>query len=121
MIACYEYEGEESMKLGLNTMSFCYTFEYEHDTVFFSYFQPYTLSDVQDLLFALQSKYPEDYLNNILKINRLCDTVAGNPCYILTITTDVKKNDINLDKVRKGSASKKERQNSAKGTDTNTN
>ena len=48
-----EYEGEESMKLGLNTMSFCYTFEYEHDTVFFSYFQPYTLSDVQDLLFAL--------------------------------------------------------------------
>ena len=70
-------------------------------------------------MFALQSKYPEDYLNNILKINRLCDTVGGNPCYILTITTDVKKNDINLDKARKGSAQKKERQNSAKGIDNN--
>ena len=86
------------MKLGLNTLSFCYTFENENDIVFFSYFQPYTLSDLQDFLFALKSKYPEEHVNNVLKMNRLCDTMAGNPCYILTITSDVRKNDIQLTK-----------------------
>ena len=102
MIACYEYDGEDSMKISLNTMSFSYTFEYDNDIVFFSYFQPYTLTDLQDLLFILQAKHNEEHLNNILKINKLCDTVGGNPCYILTITNDVKKNDINLHKLNKG-------------------
>ena len=101
MIPCYEYDGEDSMKIGLNTLTFSYTFEHDNDIVFFSYFLPYTLSDLQDLLFALQTKYPEDHLNNVLKINRLCETVGGNPCYILTITNDVKKNDINLHKLNK--------------------
>ena len=44
----------------------------------------------------LKTRYPEDHLNNVLKVQKLCDSVAGNPCYILTITTDVKKNDISL-------------------------
>jgi hypothetical protein len=29
------------------TATFTYTFEYDEDTVFFSYFQPYTFSDLQ--------------------------------------------------------------------------
>jgi hypothetical protein len=89
------------MQLGLNTLSFSYTFEHENDTVFFSYFQPYTLSDLQDLLFALKTRYPEDHLKNVLKMQKLCDTMAGNPCYILTITSDVNKNDIDVGKVSK--------------------
>lgn len=96
LIVCYEYESEESMKLGLNTLSFSFTFQHENDTVFFSYFQPYTLSDLEDLLFVLKTKYPEEHLNNVLKVQKLCETMAGNPCYILTITTDVKRNDISL-------------------------
>ena len=57
MIPCYEFESEESMKINLNTLSFSYTFEYENDIVFFSYFQPYTLTDLEDLLFILKSKF----------------------------------------------------------------
>ena len=38
LIVCYEYESEESMKLGLNTLSFSYTFPHENDITFFSYF-----------------------------------------------------------------------------------
>jgi hypothetical protein len=96
MIPCYEFDSEDSKKLTLFTLSFIYTFEYDHDTVYFSYFQPYTLTDLQDMLFNLKSKYPEEHLNSILKINNLCETVAGNPCYILTITSDVKKTDISI-------------------------
>ena len=94
LIACYEYENDDAMKLGLNTLSFSYTFPHENDVVFFSYFQPYTLSDLQDLLYVLKTRYPEEHLNNVLKIQKLCETIAGNPCYILTITNDVRKNDI---------------------------
>lgn len=96
MIVCYEYESEDSMKLGLNTLSFSYTFQHENDITFFSYFQPYTLSDLEDLLYVLKTRYPTEYLNNVLKVQKLCETMAGNPCYILTITSDVKKNDIPL-------------------------
>jgi len=90
MIPCYEFESEESKKLSLNTLTFSYTYEYDDDIVFFSYFQPYTLSDLQDSLFLLRSKHPTDHLNQILRVNTLCNTIAGNPCYVLTITSDVK-------------------------------
>ena len=96
MICCYEYENEDAKALGLNTLSFSYTFEHENDTTFFSYFQPYTLSDLQDFLFLVKSKYGEDHCNNVMKMQTLCETMAGNPTYILTITTDVRKNDIPL-------------------------
>ena len=38
MIPCYEYDNEDAMKIGLNTLSFSYTFEQENDITFFSYF-----------------------------------------------------------------------------------
>jgi len=96
MIPCYEFDSEESKKIGLNTLSFSYVFEYDHDTVYFSYFQPYTLTDLQDMMFMLKGKYPEEHLNSILKIQKLCDSIAGNPCYLLTITSDVKKHDVSI-------------------------
>ena len=102
MIPCYEFENDESMKISLNSLSFCYTFEHDNDIVFFSYFQPYTLTDLEDLLFMLRSKFPEEHLNSILKINKVCETMAGNPCYLLTITSDVKRNDIILGKATDG-------------------
>ena len=104
MIPCYEFESEESMKINLNSLSFSYTFEYDNDIVFFSYFQPYTLTDLEDLLFMLKSKFPEEHLNSILKINKMCETMAGNPCYLLTITSDVKKNDVILGKPTEGTS-----------------
>ena len=106
MIACYEWESEDSMKINLNSLSFCYTFEYDNDIVFFSYFQPYTLTDLEDLLFILKTKFPEEHLNQILKVNKVCETLAGNPCYLLTITSDVKKNDIILGRASDGEEKK---------------
>lgn len=105
MIPCYEFDSEDSKKLTLNTLSFSYIFEYDHDTVFFSYFQPYTLTDLQDMLHMFKNKYPEEHLNSILKINNLCDSIAGNPCYLLTITSDVKRTDINLNGIAANSSS----------------
>ena len=63
MIACYEFESEDAMKINLNSLSFSYTFEHDNDIVFFSYFQPYTLTDLEDLLFMLKEKFPEEHLN----------------------------------------------------------
>ena len=94
------------MKINLNSLSFCYTFEYDNDIVFFSYFQPYTLTDLEDLLFILKTKFPEEHLNQILKVNKVCETLAGNPCYLLTITSDVKKNDIILGRASDGEEKK---------------
>lgn len=37
----------------LNTLSYCYEFEYENDITYFAYFQPYTLSDLRDYLFLI--------------------------------------------------------------------
>ena len=46
----------------------------------------------------LKSKFPEEHLAQVLKINKICETMAGNPCYLLTITSDVKRNDVVLGK-----------------------
>ena len=31
-----------------------------------------------------------------MKVEKLCDSLAGNPCYCLTITTDVKNTDVKM-------------------------
>jgi hypothetical protein len=38
MIPCYEFDSPEAKQLPLNTLSFSYTFDYDHDTVYFAYF-----------------------------------------------------------------------------------
>ena len=50
-IPCYEYEDESYQMVTLNTLSFCYEFDLENDITYFAYFQPYTLSDLEDYLF----------------------------------------------------------------------
>ncbi len=80
----------------MNTLSFCYEFDYENDITFFSYFQPYTLSDLDDYLFQIHRKYDGNYLQNIYKSEVLCNTIAGNPCYVLTITENVQDDDVNI-------------------------
>ena len=52
----------------LNTLTFTYTFEYDNDTVFFSYFQPYTLTDLKDYLFMMNKTLKEDFIKNNLKV-----------------------------------------------------
>jgi hypothetical protein len=73
----------------LNTLSYCYEFEYENDTVFFAYFKPYTISDLEDYLFSIKKSYNPEYLRQIYKHEKLCVTEDGNPCYVLTITDNI--------------------------------
>jgi hypothetical protein len=48
------------------------------------------------MLHLLKSKYSEEHLEYVLRINTVCESLAGNPCFLLTITNDVKKHDISL-------------------------
>lgn len=83
------YEDEEAQTLSLNTLSFTYTFEYDNDVVYFSYFQPYTFGDLKDHIYTIKRKYPQDYLRNVMRIQKLCDSMLSNPCYVLSITENV--------------------------------
>jgi hypothetical protein len=69
------------------TLSFCYTFEYEEDEVFFAYSNPYTYSDLKDYLLDLERN--EKY-KKFLRIDSFCKTLAGNNCFLLTITNKIK-------------------------------
>ena len=68
------------------TLSFNYTFEYAHDLVFFAHCYPYSYSTLQSYLHSLKATYGEE---NILRVDSLCVTEAGNSCPVLTITSNV--------------------------------
>ena len=73
----------------MSQLTFSFEFDYDEDILFFSQFQPYTLSDLNDYLFTIPKKYPSDHLRNVLRIQNLCDTLEGNPCHVLTISDNV--------------------------------
>lgn len=68
-------------------LSFSYTFKYENDIVFFSHFYPYGYRDLKNAL----SNYmpPSSHYSRILRMDSLCKTLAGNQCYVLTITQNI--------------------------------
>ena len=67
------------------SLSFTYSFKYEHDTVYFAYSIPYTFTDLSIYLTQLKETY-----DDILKVDNLCYTLAKNECPIITITDSVK-------------------------------
>lgn len=78
---------ENSQKVSMTksyTLSFTYDFQIENDTVFFAYSIPYTYTDLYTYLNALETNFP-----NILRIDTLCSTNAGNSCPVLTITNSI--------------------------------
>lgn len=63
------------------TLSFTYYFKHP-DTIFFSHSFPYTYSDLQNFL--------SDHKDSAyLRVDSLCNTLAGNSCPVLTITNNV--------------------------------
>lgn len=66
-------------------LSFTYQFKYEEDLVFFAYSIPYTHTEMMKDLLSLEPQY-----NQIMRVNTLCKTLAGNICPIVTITDDIK-------------------------------
>ena len=64
-----------------NALSFTYEFPYDNDTVSMAFGQPYTYTDLQKYLQLLEDKCK--YITR----ETLCYTILGNPCDILTITS----------------------------------
>lgn len=65
-------------------MTFSYEFLYDDDTVFFAYSYPYTYTDlVEELKLISTDVIKSQYCSR----KTLCDTLAGNKCEMLTITS----------------------------------
>lgn len=66
------------------TLTFTYTFDHTDDEVYFAYSYPYTYTELTKYLFFLSEKH-----SKILRVNTYCETLSGNPCYLLTITHNI--------------------------------
>jgi len=66
------------------SLKWSYTYKYEHDEVYFAQFIPYTYSDLLGHLKELEKK------SKIVRVEKLCKTLARNVCPVLTITENVK-------------------------------
>lgn len=64
-------------------MSFNISFKHDNDTVYFAHSYPYTYSDLQDYLMAIQ-RHPVK--SKYCKLRLLCRSLAGNNVYYLTVT-----------------------------------
>ena len=65
------------------TLTFCYDFKHDEDSVFFAYAVPYTYSDLGEDLTTFEK---DPVVGSYLSRNTLCRTIAGNKCEYLTIT-----------------------------------
>ena len=65
------------------TLSFSHFFDKAVDKVFFAFCHPYTYTDLQTFLHQLES---DPQKTKFFKRDRLCTTLAGNRCDLLTIT-----------------------------------
>eukprot|EP00438_Fugacium_kawagutii_P033828 Skav235837 [mRNA] locus=scaffold1931:271983:280981:- [translate_table: standard] len=66
------------------TLTFTVTFDHDCDEVYFSHCYPYTYSDLQMDLLALEK---DPNMLRRLRRRKLCDTLAGNACDLITITS----------------------------------
>ncbi|CAO1376261.1 unnamed protein product [Diamesa serratosioi] len=65
------------------TLTFNVEFDHDNDTVYFAHSYPYTYSDLQDYLMAIQ-RHP--LKSKFCKLRLLCRSLAGNNVYYLTVT-----------------------------------
>lgn len=66
------------------TLTFTYNFKYEADIVYFAYAIPYTYIRLQNYLKKLAHDHSE-----IVRVDTLCKSLAGNDCFIVTITENI--------------------------------
>ena len=83
-VCYYENLNNKSSLHKSYTLSFTYNFKYEQDIVYFAYAVPYTYSDLQDYIDLLETCYPDT-----VRTDKMCETLAGNKCQLLTITDSV--------------------------------
>lgn len=78
-----DFDDDDHNATASYTLTFNIEFEHENDTVFFAHSYPYTYSDVQDYLMAIQ-RHPVK--SKFCKLRLLCRSLAGNNVYYLTVT-----------------------------------
>jgi murein tripeptide amidase MpaA len=66
------------------TLTFAVTFKYDNDTVYFAHSYPYTYTDLCRYLNMLEA---DPKRKNRMRRRPLCQTIAGNNCDLLIITT----------------------------------
>lgn len=66
------------------TLSFKYNFEFPDDEVYFSYSLPYTYQELISYLDDIKINY-----SDIVRVDELCLSLAGNVCPMITITEDI--------------------------------
>ena len=66
------------------TLTFTYQFPFDQDTVYFAYCYPYSYTELCDDLNKICS---DPAKSQFVTRKPLCDTLAGNKCDILTITS----------------------------------
>ena len=72
------------------TFSFEYNFEFTEDEVWFAHAVPYTCTDLMTELKQIKGEEEvKPASSRFLKMNMLCKTLAGIPCPLLTITSDI--------------------------------
>jgi len=65
---------------------FTYNFRFSEDQVSFAHFVPYDYSWLEKSIFEMSHN---GALTSFLRINDLCHTLGGNPCWMITITENV--------------------------------
>lgn len=78
-----EEEDDDTLANVSFTLTFNIEFDYDNDTVYFAHSYPYTYSDLQDYLMAIQ-RHP--IKSKFCKLRLLCRSLAGNNVYYLTVT-----------------------------------
>jgi len=66
------------------TLTFTVSFEHDNDSVYFSHCFPYTYTDLQKDLQKLES---DPAIARLFRRRKLCETLAGNACDLITITS----------------------------------
>ncbi|XP_077176965.1 cytosolic carboxypeptidase 2 isoform X2 [Paroedura picta] len=84
-IKYYKYNTKDGQTLYCLTWTLC--FPHSHDTCYFAHFYPYTYSDLQHYLLTLVN---DPLRSQYCKLRPLCNSLAGNTVYLLTITNPSK-------------------------------
>lgn len=66
------------------TLKFTYSFLYKADLVYFAYAIPYSYTDLEGDLNRITEQF-----SDIARCETLCKSLAGNNCYIVTITSSI--------------------------------
>lgn len=66
------------------TLTWTVTFEHDCDLVYFSHCYPYSYTDLQKDLLELEK---DPHVSRRFRRRKLCETLAGNPCDLITITS----------------------------------